>query len=127
MPASRLRHDSAARRGPFGGEVGNLILKLPGTMKGPRRLLMAHIDTVPICVGSRPVRRGRRVVSANPATGLGADNRSGAAAILLTALEIVRRQLPHPPLTFLWTVQEEVGLVGARYVDMAKLAVRESS
>ena len=34
-------------------------LQLPGTQPGPRRLLMAHADTVPLCRGARPVRRGR--------------------------------------------------------------------
>ena len=29
---------------------------------------------------------------------------------------ILAQGLPHPPLTFLWTVQEEVGLHGARYL-----------
>jgi tripeptide aminopeptidase len=28
---------------------------------------------------------------------------------------------PYPPLTFLWAVQEEIGLVGARYVAVKKL------
>ena len=42
--------------------------------------------------------------------------------MLLTALtEIRRRKLPHPPLTFVWPVQEEVGLLGARYMDLKKL------
>ena len=48
------------RRTPLGGQVGNLVLKLPGTVRGPRRMLSAHVDTVPICVGSRPVRKGKR-------------------------------------------------------------------
>ena len=30
-------------------ETGNLIIKLPGTVKAPRRLLMGHMDTVPLC------------------------------------------------------------------------------
>jgi len=34
--------------------------------------------------------------------------------VLNTAVEILRRKLPHPPLTFLWPVQEESGLQGAR-------------
>jgi tripeptide aminopeptidase len=69
-------------------------------------------------VGAEPVRKGRFVKSAAKATGLGADNRAGAAAILTAATEILRRGLPHPPLTFFWPVQEEVGLFGARYVDL---------
>jgi len=53
--------------------------------------------------------------------GLGADNRAGCAAILNMLLTILRKRLPHPPLTFLWTVQEEAGLQGARLVSAGKL------
>jgi tripeptide aminopeptidase len=122
VAAESLEMDDANRRSKFGGEVGNLVLKFPGTIRGPRRMLVAHVDTVPICVGSRPVQKRGRVVSADKATGLGGDDRSGAALLLTTVLAILRAQLPHPPLTFLWTVQEEVGLMGARHVRRSLLA-----
>lgn len=121
IDAAELRSDNANRRTPLGGQVGNLVLKLPGTRRGPRRMLSAHIDTVPVCLGSRPVKKGSRVVSGDKATGLGADDRAGAAVLLATLLAIVRSKLPHPPLTFLWTVQEEVGLFGARHVKKSLL------
>ena len=124
LPKSAITHDNAHRSSPFGGERGNLIVKLPGSKgrtKEPRRLLMAHIDTVPICVGCKPVKKGSTIRSADPNTGLGGDDRAGASAILIALLEILEHQLPHPPLTFLWCVQEEVGLIGARYVDVKKL------
>lgn len=120
-----LIHDTAHRRSSLKGEVGNLILKLPGRAGQPRRMLSAHVDTVPICVGCKPVRRARRIVTAGRKTGLGADDRAGAAVLLLTAEAILRHNLPHPPLTFLWTVQEEVGLHGARYLQVAKLGKPE--
>jgi tripeptide aminopeptidase len=41
--------------------------------------------------------------------------------VLATALEIIERDLPHPPLTFYWTVQEEIGLYGARYAKTSLL------
>jgi tripeptide aminopeptidase len=126
IAASDLADDGANRRTPLGGQVGNLVLKLPGTTlpgtaRGPRRMLSAHMDTVPVCLGSRPVRKGGKVTSADKATGLGADDRSGVAVLLSTLLSIVRGKLPHPPLTFLWAVQEEVGLFGARHVKKALL------
>ena len=121
IPAAAISTDSAHRRSPLRGEIGNLICKLPGTLRGPRRLLMAHLDTVPLCVGARPVRKGAFVHSADKHTGLGADDRGGAAAVLTAALTIARRKLPHPPLTFFWPVQEEVGLHGARYVAVPQL------
>jgi tripeptide aminopeptidase len=121
IDATELKSDDANRRTPLGGQVGNLVLKLPGTVRGPRRMISAHIDTVPVCLGSRPQRKGGRVVSADKSTGLGADDRAGAAALLTTVLAIVRNKLPHPPLTVLWTVQEEVGLFGARHVKKSLL------
>jgi tripeptide aminopeptidase len=121
VAASAILRDDAHRRTPLLGEVGNLALHLPGTFRGPRRLLMAHLDTVPLCVGSMPRREGDFVRSADPRTALGADDRAGAAAVLSAALEIIERSLPHPPVTFLWTVQEEVGLFGARHVRRSLL------
>ncbi|MFV2070231.1 MAG: M20/M25/M40 family metallo-hydrolase [Pirellulales bacterium] len=116
-----IESDMAHRKTPLDGQVGNLVLKLPGTVRGARRMLVSHLDTVPICVGCRPVVRGRHVVAADSDTGLGADNRAGVAVLLSTALELLRSKRPHGPLTFLWTVQEEVGLHGARHVRLAML------
>lgn len=114
LPSECIQFDDACQRTLIAGEIGNLIVKVPGTQRGPRRLLTAHLDTVPICVGSQPTRQEDRIVSADPATGLGADNRAGCAVILHALLEILERKLPHPPLTLCWFVQEEVGLQGSR-------------
>ncbi|MCA9246038.1 MAG: M20/M25/M40 family metallo-hydrolase [Planctomycetales bacterium] len=118
---TQIRSDQANRKTLLRGDTGNLIFKLPGTMRAPRRLLMAHMDTVPICVGSRPQRQGESIHSADPETGLGGDDRAGVAVVLQSALEVLRCDRPHPPLTFLWTVQEEVGLHGARHVNLRAL------
>lgn len=119
--ADSLKMDAAHRKSIHKGEQGNLILKLPGTFRGPRRMLVAHMDTVPICVGAKPVKRGKRIVAADKNTGLGADDRAGVAVLLSTASAILKEKLPHPPLTFLWTVQEESGLHGARHVGLGLL------
>ncbi len=116
-----LGFDQAQRKIPHGGQIGNLVLKLPGTRAGPRRLLMAHVDSVPICRGARPVKKGKFIVSADKQTALGGDDRTGSAAILAAALHILAEKPEHGPLTFLWTVQEEVGLYGARYVAIGGL------
>lgn len=121
VPAAAIVHDAAHRKSPIGGECGNLIVKMPGTVRGPRRLLMAHMDTVPLCVGSKPVRDGDRIVPKSRTTGLGGDNRAGVAVVLSTALNILKQKLPHPPLTLFFPVQEEIGLVGARYAGVNKL------
>jgi tripeptide aminopeptidase len=120
-PADAIKTDNAHKQTLICGNTGNLIFKLPGTLKGPRRMLSAHMDTVPICVGCEPVVEGEFVRSANPNTGLGGDDRAGAATVLTAALEILENQLPHPPLTFCWFIQEEVGLYGARCVQQSLL------
>jgi tripeptide aminopeptidase len=120
-PAAAICSDHAHKKTPIKGEVGNLIFQLPGTFKAPRRLLMAHMDTVPICVGCKPIRKGDLVRSARPQTGLGADDRAGVAVVLNAALAILKRKLPHPPLVFFWSIQEEVGLHGARCVQLSML------
>src|SRR5437868_6080677 len=68
--------DNANHKAIIRGNTGNLIFKLPGMVKAPRRMLSAHMDTVPICIGCQPKVDGQFVRSANPATGLGADDRA---------------------------------------------------
>jgi tripeptide aminopeptidase len=115
-----MRVDDVNRRIPGEFETGNLIVRLPGTLRAPRRLLSGHLDTVPICRGAAPVRRNGRIVSRGK-TGLGGDNRTAVACLVTVIETILRRGLPHPPLTFLFTVGEEVGLWGARLARKADL------
>src|SRR5262249_5947099 len=117
VPRKSIRFDDANQRIPLTTETGNLIVTLPGTRPGPRRLLMTHLDTVPLCAGAKPVRRGNRIVPAGK-TALGGDNRTGVACLVTAIAALLQPNLPHPPLTFLFTVREESGLWGARYVDV---------
>jgi len=121
VPDSAVTSDSAHQKSPIRGETGNLIVKLPGTIRGPRRLLMAHLDTVPLCVGSDPIRRGNKIVSREPATGLGGDNRAGVAVVVYAAVTALTENAPVPPLTLFFPVQEEIGLVGTRFANVSKL------
>src|SRR5262249_4064174 len=120
VPRKSIRFDDANQRIPLTTETGNLIVTLPGTRSGPRRLLMTHLDTVPLCAGAVPVRKGNRIVPAGR-TALGGDNRTGVGCLVTTILTLLERKLPHGPLTFLFTVREESGLWGARFVDAADL------
>jgi tripeptide aminopeptidase len=118
---SWISSDDVHRHSSIGGQVGNLVLKIPGTIAGKRRMLLAHTDTVPLCVGTRPVIRGNYIYPADKSTGLGADDRSGTAVLLTVALDILKHNPPHPPLTFFWTVQEEIGLYGVRLAKLGLL------
>ena len=118
---SNITIDKSTQEIPGGGDVGNLIVNLSGTKKGPRRLLMAHLDTVPICVGCQPKLEGDVIFSTDPTTGLGGDNRAGVAVVLTAALELLKQKRHHPPITLFFPVQEEIGLYGARFVTANKL------
>lgn len=116
--ATWIRHDDAHRRIGRDFEVGNLIVRVPGRGRGarlPRRLFSSHLDTVPLCRGAVPVVRGRRIVPRGK-TALGADNRTAAACLVTVIETLLRRELERPPLTFLFTVGEEAGLLGSRHV-----------
>jgi len=115
-----IAHDQAQDKIPLDFEIGNLIVKLPGTVRGPRRLFMGHMDTVPLCRGVVPLRKGRRIVSKGN-TALGGDNRTSCACLVTLIETLLEQNLPHPPTTVLFTVGEEVGLWGAKTVKLADL------
>jgi tripeptide aminopeptidase len=73
-----------------------------------------------LCAGAKPMRKGGRIVVAGN-TALGGDDRTGVACLVTMLATLMERKLPHPPLTVLFTVREESGLWGARYVDAEEL------
>ncbi len=115
-----IKTDDAHQRLGDGFEIGNLIVQLPGTLKAPRILFSAHLDTVPLCKGAEPVVKGNRVISKGK-TGLGGDDRSGCAAIVTLAETLLKNKLPHPPITLLFPIAEENGLHGSRMVRLKDL------
>jgi tripeptide aminopeptidase len=120
LPASAIRQDSAHKKIDLPTEVGNLYADLPGTTAGPRIMFSTHLDTVPICSGAKPKREGDRIVT-DGSTGLGGDNRTGCAVLVTIVETLLKHNLPHPPITLLFTVREESGLQGARHIDPADL------
>jgi tripeptide aminopeptidase len=112
--------DGAGKK--IGIKTGNLIghLKSPSTK---HLLLNAHMDTVAPGKGIRPVFKGGTFTS-NSETILGADDKSGIA-IILEALTVVRENdLPHPNLEIVFTVAEEIGLLGAKNLDYSRIRSR---
>ena len=119
VPARAIRFDDANKKIPVPTETGNLVVDLPGRGRlgnHPRLLFMAHLDTVPLCAGAKPKIQGRKVVN-TVKTALGGDNRTACGVLVTLAAELEKQKLDHPPLTLLFTVREESGLWGARFVD----------
>ncbi len=98
------------------GDTGNLIARLPGNTQDNPILFSAHLDTVEPGRGIEPVVRDDYIVSAGP-TVLGADDKAGVAVIVEMLLRLTESDLPHGPITAIFTVAEEVGLIGAQALD----------
>jgi tripeptide aminopeptidase len=120
VPKKWIAFDQAHNAIPLPTQTGNLIVKLPGTIAGPRRLFSTHLDTVPLCAGAVPILKGARI-TAKGKTALGGDNRTGVACLVTMIATLLARKLPHQPTTVLFTVREESGLWGARLVDPVDL------
>ena len=88
--------DKANEKIPGDYEVGNLIVKLPGTTAGKRILFSSHMDTVPLTRGAIPVIKGNRIVPKGK-TALGADTRTAVACLVTLAETLLRKRSHIPP------------------------------
>lgn len=115
---AEVAFDDAGSR--IGGDCGNLIARLAGTVEAPPLLLNAHMDTVGPGEGVQ-VRFAEGVFTSDGTTILGADDKS-ALAVILEALSVLRETgAPHGPLEIVFTVAEETGLAGAKALDFGRL------
>ena len=123
IAADQIVHDNAQAQSEYGGEVGNLSVRLDGRQLGPRLMFSTHMDTVPNAVGCQPRldTANQRIVNAAAGKALGGDNRLGCALLLHLARTLLHRHGDHPPVTLIFFIQEEVGLVGARGLDLSLL------
>ena len=110
----------------IGGEAGNLIATLepfpqPGEPGASTALLLsAHLDTVAPGENVRPVLE-HDIIRSSGDTILGADAKAGIAAILEALRVITEQNVPHPGLVIVFSVAEEMGLLGASCLDKAML------
>ncbi len=108
--------DDAAQA--LGGDCGNIVVKVPGTGKGARLLLSAHVDTVeklgnppakPVVEGEWVSREGGGI--------LGADDKSAVAVLLEVLARLAKGEKKHGDLVFAFTVAEEMECLGASELD----------
>jgi tripeptide aminopeptidase len=109
-----------------GADAGNLTARIPGAggPDGPSILFCAHMDTVPLAAPVEPVRADGAWENANSGI-LGADNKSAVAIFT----EVARRWAASaasgtpPPvgIELVFTICEEVSLLGSRAFDTASL------
>lgn len=106
-----------------GSNTGNLIARIAGDSAVPPLLFCVHMDTVEPGRGIQP-QFNEGVFTSSGDTILGADDKA-AIAILLEVLALIQEnKIPHGPLEFLFTVCEEIGLLGAKALNVSLLQAR---
>ena len=120
-------------------QIGNIVIRLPGTgkFKGDHKAkyfaLQSHMDMVLAYADAKPGEDIRKyfvngitpevidgwIYSKAKKTTLGSDNGIGMAMSLRYLLD---PRISHPPLELIYTVQEEIGLVGASNLKIPLLS-----
>lgn len=104
----------------IGGNCGNLVATFKGTVDAEPLLLSGHMDTVEPGRGVKVVFEDG-VFTSDGTTILGSDDKS-ALAIIFEVLDVIKENnLPHPPIDVVFTVAEEVGLLGAKAFDLSMI------
>ena len=113
--------DSAGDK--IGGNSGNLIATFKGNTQAPPLLLNAHMDTVEPGRGVTAVLENGTFTS-DGTTILGADDKSAIAILLETLTILKENDLPYGPLELVFTVCEEIGLQGAKHLDLSAVTAK---
>src|SRR3989339_670302 len=87
---------------------------------GRSTLLSAHMATVGPADNVRPQAHKDRITS-DGTTILGADCKAGIAIIVEVMKTLEENKIPHPPIEAVFTISEEMALMGAKFLDYTKL------
>ncbi len=102
----------------IGGNAGNII----GIMKAPGKkklLFSSHMDTVLPCAKITPIVEDG-IIKSDGTSVLGGDDKGGIAAIIEMLRIVKENNLDHPEIIVVFSVAEEVGLLGAKNFDLDK-------
>ncbi|HST52593.1 MAG TPA: M20/M25/M40 family metallo-hydrolase [Pyrinomonadaceae bacterium] len=107
-----------------GGNTGNVVARFPGTLTQAEAIMMsAHMDTVVPGRGVKPLVEGD-IIRTDGSTVLGGDDKSGCAIIIETIRCLQEQNVPHAPIDAVFSICEEIGLLGAKHLDMSKMRAK---
>ncbi len=98
------------------GDCSNLVAKFRGTVDAEPVFLSGHMDTVGPGEGIK-VKFENGIFTSDGTTILGSDDKSALAIILEVMDVILENKIDYPPVEIVFTVCEEVGLLGAKNFD----------
>ena len=122
FPEAEIIEDDSSRQ--TGADCGNIIIRFNGHLTGSPIFFNCHTDTVVPSVGVKVQRVGNSFFSSGD-TVLGGDDKAGIA-ILIEAIRVIHETgTPHLPMELLFTTSEEIGLRGAKALDVSLLRARQ--
>lgn len=104
----------------IGGSTGNIIARLEGNKNKDPILFSCHLDTVMPGEGIKPLEKEGKIVS-DGTTILGADDKAGIAAVIEALKVIQENNIEHGLIEVVFSICEEIGLVGARNLEYDKI------
>ena len=99
-----------------GGNCSNMVAKFKGTVDAAPLFLSGHMDTVGPGKGIKVIFEDG-VFRSDGTTVLGSDDKSAIAIILEVMQTILDEKIDYPPVEIVFTVCEEIGLLGAKNFD----------
>ncbi len=111
-----VKEDNASQA--VNGNANNVVATLPANVSGaPKIFFSAHFDTVEPNPNVKIIIQDG-IIRTDGTSILGADDKAGMSAILEAIRIVVENNLPHGQIQLLLTVCEEIGLRGARALDL---------
>ncbi len=108
-----------------GANTGNVIAEIKGKTDGDAILFTAHMDTIQPTDKLKIIEEGD-IIKTDGTTILGADNKAGIAVILEMAQALVEEDIDHVPVEIVFSVSEEIGLIGANALDLNSIKSKMS-
>jgi tripeptide aminopeptidase len=103
----------------------NLIIKITGNTARESIMFAAHTDTVTPCDSVHPIETPTKITSDGTSI-LGSDDKA-AVAVFIEAMRIIKeKNLEHPPLEFIFTCSEEVGLLGMKGMNFSLINAKRA-
>lgn len=103
-----------------------LMIHFKGQPAAEPLILCAHLDTVTPGCQIEPVLTDDGYIQSRGETILGADDKSGVAAIVEALRTISEKGLSHRTVQIFFTIGEEIGLLGSRSISPELLAARHA-
>ena len=110
----------------YQGNCGNIYAYLEGELEGEPLLFTAHMDTVEPGNNKKAVVLDDGSITSDGTTVLGADDLSGVVSILEAIRTIKEKSMPHRSIEVLFTIAEEVYILGSEVFDYTIIKSKEA-